>query len=175
MMMVSYVLAHRKREPTQALQCLVPHEMRIPQITQIHKDDCRHIGLDHVFAQVYKNFYWSGMREDIKSWLVACKSYQRAKTGIGCGRIKIKHERVAKPGVHAAMDLAVMPVTQEGYKYLLVYQDYYSKFIELLPLMVKTPKAVAKLLVTEIFTHVGLCNDLHSDQGKEFDGRLMHV
>ena len=70
------------------------------------------------------------------------------------------------------MDLAVMPTTTDGFHYLLVYQDY-SKFIELLPLKDKSPKTVAKLLVTEIFMRSGLCDDLHSDQGQEFDGKLI--
>ena len=102
------------------------------------------------------------------------ESCQKAKTGVGRGWIDIKHERIAKPGVRTAMDLAVMPVTAEGYKYLVVYQDYYSKFIELLPLMVKTPQAMARLLVMEIFTRSGICADLHSDQGKEFNRWLIH-
>ena len=55
------LFAHDEWKPAQALQRLVPHEMRITLVSQIHKDDCRHMGLDHVFAQVYKNFYWSGM------------------------------------------------------------------------------------------------------------------
>ena len=82
------------------------------------------------------------------------------------GKIGIKHERVAGPGVRAVMDLAVMPYTPEGYRYLLVYQDYYSNFIELFPLVEKTPRTVANILVTQIFTHYGICKDLHSDQGK---------
>ena len=80
------LFAHDAWKPTQTLQRLVPHEMRIALICQIHKEDCRHLGLDRVFAQVYKNFYWSGMRDDIRSWLAACESCQRAKTGVGRGR-----------------------------------------------------------------------------------------
>ena len=71
------------------------------------------------------------------------------------------------------MDLAIMPITQEGYRCFLVYQDYYSKVIELLPLVEKTPRAVAITLVTQIFTRYGVCGDLYSDQGKEIDGRLI--
>ena len=92
------LFAHVERQPIQALQRLVPHEMRIVLISQVHKDDCRHMGLDCVFAQLYKHFYWSGMRDDIRSWLVACESCQRHKPGVGRGRIEIQHERVAKQG-----------------------------------------------------------------------------
>ena len=72
------------------------------------------------------------------------------------------------------MDLAVMTYTPEGFRYLLVYQDYYSKFIELFPLIEKTLCAIANILVSQIFTRYAVCEDLHSDHGKEFDGRLVH-
>ena len=78
------------------------------------------------------------------------------------------------PGQRAAMDLAVLPYTPDGYCYLLVYQDYYSKFIELFPLKEKTAKAIAEKLVCEVFTRYGVVRDLHADQGKEFKAALMY-
>ena len=70
---------------------------------------------------------------------------QRAKIGVGRGKINVRHEKVVGPGIRAAID-------PEGYRYLLMYQDYYSKWIELFPLVEKTAKAMAHVLVTEIFT-----------------------
>ena len=111
--------------------------------TLIHKDTCRHMGFEKVFAGLWKNYFWIGMANDIKEWLKACSVSQKTKPGTGRMGMKIKHENVTAPGQRAAMDLAIMPLTPDGYRYLLVYQDYYSKFIELIPLKEKTPKAMA--------------------------------
>ena len=101
--------------------------MHVLLVTQIHKDDCRHLGFDRVFAALWKNYYWTGMFKDVKSWLDVSETCQKAKAGVGRGKIDIKHENIEGPGVQAAMDLAVMPITKEGYKYLLVYQDYHIR------------------------------------------------
>jgi len=67
------------------------------------------------------------------------------------------------------MDLAdPLNITKSDNKYILVIQDYFSKWIELFPLVDKTTKGVADILVKEYFTHYGLCECLHSDQGLEF-------
>ena len=112
--------------------------------------------------------YWIGMCEDVQEWYKACVVCQQAKPGIGRGWIPLHQECVNRPNRQAAMDLAVLPHTPEGYHYLLVYQDYYSKFIELFPLKEKMPRAVAEKLVIEIFTRYGVVKKLHSDQGKEY-------
>ena len=111
-------------------------------ITVIHKDECRHMGFDHVFQSIWKRFFWTGMVEDIREWLRVCAMYQCCKPRCGRG---------------AAMDLAVLPYTHNGYSYILVYQDYYRKFIKYLPLKEKTAKAV--------FTRDGVVRDRHADQG----------
>ena len=108
------------------------------------------------------------MFRDIKDWLRACETCQKVKPGIKRGQEELKHEDIDGPSIRAAMDLAVMPITRQGYRYLLVYQDYYSKFIEFFPQVEKTLRALAHELVMKIFTRYGMCVELHSDQGKEF-------
>ena len=52
--------------------------------------------------------------------------------------------------------MAVLPVTTKGYGYLLVFQDYYSKWIALIPLKEKSPVVVVEGLVREVFTRYGI-------------------
>ena len=72
------------------------------------------------------------------------------------------------------MDLAVMPETLEGYRCFLVYQNYYSKFTELLPMAEKTHKAVAELLIREIFSCSEIVTTFHSHQGNEINSAIIH-
>ena len=69
--------------------------------------------------------------------------------------------------------MAILPVTTEGYRYLIVFQDYYSKWIALIPLKDKTPVSILKGLVREVFTRYGVVDELHSNQGLEFDCAVM--
>ena len=75
------------------------------------------------------------MFHDVKDWLRACETCQKVKPGIGRGREELKDEDIDGPGIRAAMDLAVMPITPEGYRYLLVTKTITKIFIELFPLI----------------------------------------
>ena len=66
------------------------------------------------------------------------------------------------------------PTSDSGNKYILVVQDYYSKWVEMFAIPDKTAQTVAEILVSEVFTRYGLCCRLHSDQGMEFESSLTH-
>ena len=55
----------------------------------------------------------------------------------------------------------------EGYKYLLVFQDHLTKFVDCLPLRDKRKATVARALL-KIFTTLGAPKILHTDNGREF-------
>ena len=63
------------------------------------------------------------------------------------------------------MDLLM--VSDNGYKFILNYQDSLSKYVILRPLKTKTTAEVADCLVSVFFEH-GPPNILHTDNGTEF-------
>ena len=58
------------------------------------------------------------------------------------------------------------------YKWILNYQDNFTKWVVLKALYKKCAKEVANILVT-IFYTLGAPNILQSDNGKEFDNALL--
>jgi hypothetical protein len=132
------------------------------------------MGYDRVHAMLFKQFYWYNMSQELLEWLRACQACQQAKPGVKVGKMPLAQELVAAPMMRVGMDLAgPLNITKSGNKYILVIQDYFSKWIELFPLVDKTAKGVADVLVKEYFTRYGLCESLHSDQGLEFDNFIM--
>ena len=66
------------------------------------------------------------------------------------------------------VDLIDMQSQPDGdFKFILNYQDHFSKFCVLRPLKFKTASAVAEILV-EIFSLMGPPTILQSDNGREF-------
>ena len=65
------------------------------------------------------------------------------------------------------------PITKAGNKYILVVQDYCSRFVEMFGLPDKHAMTIAKKIDNEIFWRYGGARRLHSDQGKEFINQLM--
>jgi transposase InsO family protein len=69
-----------------------------------------------------------------------------------------------------ALDLAgPFPKSESGNRYLLVVQDYFSKWIFLIAL----PRMDAIIVANALFVHVvcnfGVPQSLHSDQGTQFE------
>ena len=74
-----------------------------------------------------------------------------------------------------AMDLLDMSVTTaKGNRYVLVMADCFSRWTEACPLPDKTALAVADAFFQHIVCRFGMPSVIHSDQGREFENKVMH-
>ncbi|CAK9291523.1 unnamed protein product [Gordionus sp. m RMFG-2023] len=65
------------------------------------------------------------------------------------------------------VDLSALPESVDGYKYIAVAVDYFSKYIVVMPLKDKTAKSVSRFLYSLLCTH-GRAKIQINDQGREF-------
>ena len=70
---------------------------------------------------------------------------------------------VGRPWEMVAVDILQLPVLCLNNKYLLVIQEYFTKWAEAIPLSNHTESRITKELV-QVFTRFGLPDILHSDQ-----------
>ena len=113
------------------------------------------------------------MSDDVKEWLGQYIPCVKRKSPVGrhhpLGNIPTRHrwDRIA-------MDiLDVCDPTQDGYRYILVIADYFSKWTETFPMKNKCTDTVADLLVDNIILRFGIPLVIHNDQGREFENGLM--
>ena len=68
----------------------------------------------------------------------------------------------------------VLPVSTNGNRYLLVAEDYFSKwpFAMAMPDHAQTAERIVQILRDKVFTLVGPPQKLHSDQGN-FESRIL--
>ena len=69
--------------------------------------------------------------------------------------------------------LDVCDPTPDGFRYILVIADYFSKWTEAFPIKDKCADTVADVLVDKIILRFGMPLVIHSDQGREFENGLM--
>ena len=62
------------------------------------------------------------------------------------------------------MDVLQLPLTEYGNRYVVVFQDYLTKWIEAFAVPNQTAETVAKILIEEIFCRHGAPEHLLSDQ-----------
>ena len=65
--------------------------------------------------------------------------------------------------------LDVCDPTPDGYRYIIVIADYFSKWTEAFPIKDKCADTVADVLVDKIILRFGMPLVIHSDQGQEFE------
>ena len=79
---------------------------------------------------------------------------------------------VGRPWQLVAVDILKVPLSTANNQYLLVVQDYFTKWAEAIPLPDQTaPRITAELV--KIFSVFGLPEVLHSDQGRNFKSTIL--
>ena len=69
--------------------------------------------------------------------------------------------------------LGALPLTSRGNKYILVVTDYFTKWVEVFPIPDQKAETCAHVLVEEVFMRYGFPQTLHSDQGRDFESKLI--
>ena len=81
--------------------------------------------------------------------------------------------RVGEPMERMAIDLTgPHPTSRAGHVYIMTVMDHFSKWAEAVPLRNKEATTVAKALLNQVLSRVGLPLQLLSDQGKEFEAKV---
>ena len=155
------------------LQRVVPILWRRDLWCHMHGTECRHLSYEKVYDLLQRSYTWPGMSQDILDWGKACLTCQKTKQGIGRGLEPLKQDFTSHRNERVALDLVgILPCsTQENY-WILVMQDYYTKWVELTALPNKQATTVAKAMVATWLCHWGCPESLHSDQGNEFDAEV---
>ena len=154
-------------------QILVPDEMRLQLFMRIHAFEAGHTSYDRVYNLLQARFWWWGMSTDVAEWLRACDVCQRNKPGSGKGRYPLTQELATAPMERVAVDImGPWKATALGNQYILVLQDYFSKWIQIWPLPNHQATTVARALTVDFFSKFGAPLRLHSDQGREFESQL---
>ena len=112
-------------------------------------------------------------REDVKKFLQEQFAYSQHRQI----KRKFQRRRVISTDINDVyqMDLADMQkfsAFNDGYKYMLVVIDCFSKYVCAVPLFNKTPKEIIRGLTTT-FKEYGICAKLFSDNGREFKNKMV--
>ena len=115
------------------------------------------------------------MRKDIDAgWCRQCEG-----CAISRGPPSRPHGHILKVSAGAPMDLVAidilsgLPATADGYKFLLVATDYFTTWLEAIPLCDAEAPTCMCALYSVFFNRFGLPRQLHSDQGGNFESKLV--
>lgn len=156
-----------------ALQLLLPAALRAEVLTNLHNNH-GHQGVDRTTSLVRQRCYWPGMSRDIKKWCEECERCVVAKANQPKVRTFRGNLLATRPLEIVAIDFTTLERASSGHENVLVVTDVFSKFTQAYPTTDQKAKSVVKVLTEKWFYTYGVPQRIHSDQGRCFEGELLH-
>ncbi len=156
-------------------QLVVPSALREEVLRELHEGVAGgHLGQDKTLHRLKERFYWPGHWTDVANWCRTCATCATRKTPSPKNRAPLQSVQSGYPMQIVAVDLlGPLPVTENGNSYVLVAADYFTRWVEAYPLPNQEAATVAKKLTWEMFFRFSPPEQLHSDQGRQFESELI--
>ena len=152
---------------------IIPSSYQLTLLHQYHDHpQAGYLAPDKTAAKIRQMGYWVGMLHDVDKYCQECTVCQASKQS-SPQKAPLINMPVGKPWEVIAVDILQVPVSSQNNRYLLVIQDYFTKWVEAIPLPDQTAKRIISELI-HVFAKYGLPTTLHSDQGHNFESSILH-
>ena len=154
---------------------VVPTKMK-----QIYLQKCHgllsagHQGWQKTLDRLKSIAYWIGMATDVKDYCRSCNHCVPAKQSLP-PKVPLVKFPIGEPWKRIAMDVLEVPLNSKGNRYILVVQDYFTKWLEAFPMANQRAETIVEMLAMLAihFCRFGIPQELHSDQGRNFESILV--
>uniref|UniRef100_A0A3P9GYP2 Integrase catalytic domain-containing protein n=1 Tax=Oryzias latipes TaxID=8090 RepID=A0A3P9GYP2_ORYLA len=113
------------------------------------------------------------MLKDIRQWCEQCRACQTRRSPVPKAKAPMGGSPVSRPLQRVAADILELPLTSRGHRYVLVVEDYFTKFVNVYALPNQTAETVARCLFEDYVLVHGVPEVLHSDQGRQFEAEVI--
>lgn len=158
----------------QFYQLVIPYKMRIPFLELIHNDTAGHLKYAKCIQHITRRAWWLYWKRDLTTFIKCCGKCEAFHRGQPPRQGRLKPMIVGAPGERFAIDLCGPYPSSNGYKYIFTALCVYSKYGICVPIRNKEATTVAKALVEHVFLRYGLCSEILSDLGLEFNNEIMN-
>lgn len=106
-----------------------------------------HQGIEKILERLRQQAYWVNMSQDVEKHCSECQMCQRSKLPTPT-RAPLASVPIGKPWQMVAVDILEVPVSYQGHRYLLVVQDYFTKWADAIPLHNQTAATITQELIS---------------------------
>ena len=153
------------------LQLVLPRSHQEEALKGIH-DDLGHLGYRRTMELAQERFFWPFMSRDIERHVKYCER---------CIRRKANPPKAAPlvnitsnyPMELVCIDYLSLEPSKGGFEHILVITDHFSHYAQAIPTRNQTAQTTARVLWENFFVHYGFPAKLHSDQGRNFESKVI--
>ena len=133
-----------------------------------------HRGMNGTYRVVKSVYSWPNMTRDIEAYVKQCKSCQVNKTLKPKKRVPMKLTSTADHLFdNCYLDIVgPLPLSAEGNKYILTFQDNLSKYMVATPIRQQDAQTIARSFVTQVVLKYGTPSVVQTGQGANFVSEL---
>lgn len=141
-------------------------------LDNIHKLPCGgHLGLERLWMNVAKSYWMPGLYAKIKTYFEKCEVCAINRL-MKVHNSEMKHVVATEPMEIIEMDHMEMGVESDGYLYILVVCDVFSKKVWFIPTSTVGAEETWQMLFIHVFAPNRFCRKFISDHGAGFDNEL---
>ena len=157
------------------LQLVLPRHLISEVLSELHNSPTGgHMGVARTLERVRPRFYWVRQRHSVEEWCRKCEPCSSRKSPPQHRCAPMQAIQNDGPFKRVAMDiLGPLPTTARGNKYILVVGEYFTKWIEAYPMPDVEARTIARYFVNEFICRFGVPEQLHTDQGRNFESTLI--
>lgn len=130
---------------------ILPECLHLQAIVRCHDiPTAGHQGSEKTLKRLQTEAYWVGMGQEVQQYCRECATCQKSKLPSPT-KVPLTNVPIGRPWQMIAVDILEVPLSSNNNRYLLVVQDYFTKWPEAIPLPDQTASRITKVL-TKIFS-----------------------
>ena len=156
-------------------QIALPKVLRRDALQAYHDNNTAggHLGIEKVMAAMKQKYHWPRMHQDIYDYIHSCDTCQRVKQDQHNRPPPLTSMPVDGPFERWHIDFLKLSKTSEGFQYVLLVVDSFTRWVEAFPMKTQDSFEVARVLFEQIFSRFGAPHKIVSDLGKQFTSNLV--
>lgn len=152
-------------------QLVIPESYRNLAMNGVHAD-IGHPGIEKTLWLARQRFYWPGLETDIKDKISTCTRCVCRKTPVKTAA-ELKPIHTYRPMELVCIDFLSLEPSKGGIENILVITDHFTRYAQAVPTKNQKATTTAKALYDNYFRYYSFPEKLHSDQGKNFESRVI--
>lgn len=132
-----------------------------------------HQGRDQTFDKISRQYKWKGLFTDVDNFVKNCEDCQRSKVGLSTKMPLGISDTPYHPFEKVFLDVVgPLSTTLSGNKYILTFEDDFSKTMDCVPVPDQEARTIAEAFVERIICRYSLPEKLITDKGTNFESHL---
>lgn len=151
---------------------VVPDSLKAQALNGIH-DAAGHQGKTRTLSLARQRFFWVGMKRDVDDHVRNCQRCVVGKTPEPNACAPLESIRTSEAMELVCIDFWSAEVSDGKSMDVLVITDHFTKMAHAFPCHNQSAKQIAQRLWNDLFLEYGFPKRIHSDQGANFESKLI--